>query len=138
MKKKVFIISVLVLIAVIAVILLIVYTHGISEYRKNFGVRGPESTGFLDYFFSNNPGLKHEPFECTSNRGTAIRGVRLLPDSDPKGLIVMTHPSDFFVCFLIVIRIVDASFVPLNSHIFIITVNAPLISLRIYPQHIFS
>lgn len=61
------------------------------EYIKTFYVRMAEPTGFTDRFLSDNPTLKHSVFYCMSSKGCLIRGLRFIPEGDPKALIVMTH-----------------------------------------------
>ena len=61
------------------------------EYRRNFYVRMCEPTGFTERYLADHPEIKHADFSCTSSRGCLIRGIRFIPESEPKALIVMTH-----------------------------------------------
>ncbi len=82
-----------VLIAIIIIILLIMTAALIAAlaYRKTFYVRMAEPAGFAPFYFDGHPGLHHEVFSCRSDRDAEIKGLLLVPDSDPEALIVMTH-----------------------------------------------
>lgn len=62
-----------------------------AEYRRTFYVRMAEPEGFLERFLLDHPDLKHESFSCMSSRNCLIKGLRLIPETEPKALIVMTH-----------------------------------------------
>ena len=75
------------LILIAAAYLAVSYT----EYRRNFYVRYSEPTGFTEFYLGKNPELKHRDFSCLSSKGTRLRGILLIPQDDPRALIVMVH-----------------------------------------------
>lgn len=85
---KVFIIVIL---AALLVFLGFLFCVAHIMLKKSFGVRGAEPTGFLDYFFSQNPELKTEAFSTPTKSGAMLRGIHLIPREPAKGLIVLTH-----------------------------------------------
>ena len=83
---KIFIIALTTVLLILAILCVFSYL----EYRRTFFARMSEPTGFTAKYLSDH-GVKHADFSCPSSRGPLICGIRLIPEGEPKALIVMTH-----------------------------------------------